>query len=95
MGRGSRLTLTLTPTPTATATPNPNPNPNPNPTPSPTPNANPHYKARLFSIGKGAVGSYGVVPDLPPGLALDPATGVITGSPEAARIAAEGAACGW
>ena len=31
------------------------------------------------------MGSFSVVPDLPPGLALDPATGVITGSPEAAQ----------
>ena len=35
------------------------------------------YKGRLFSIGKGAIGSYSVSPDLPPGLALDTVTGVI------------------
>ena len=43
------------------------------------------YKARLFSIGKGAIGSYSVSPDLPSGLALDTSTGVIVGNPEAAQ----------
>ena len=43
------------------------------------------YKARLFSIGKGAIGSYSVSPDLPSGLALDTSTGVIVGTPEAAQ----------
>ena len=43
------------------------------------------YKGRLFSIGKGAIGSYSVSPELPMGLALDTSTGVIVGHPEAAQ----------
>ena len=47
------------------------------------------YKGRLFSIGKGAIGSYSVSPDLPPGLTLDTVTGIILGNPEAAQKRAD------
>ena len=41
------------------------------------------YTARMFSIGKGATGSYSISPDLPPGLVLDTSTGILKGKAEA------------
>jgi hypothetical protein len=42
----------------------------------------------LSPLVTGAVASYGVSPALPPGLTLNPTTGVISGTPTAARAAA-------